>query len=112
MTLRQAAQAALDAISIASLRCVSEAETCKVLAANVALREALAAPEQELHGWMIEGAPTVMRGAFAELDAKAEAKRIGGTCKAYPVYREPIDIEAITKERDALAVRNTSEGIL
>ena len=45
--LQQAAQQALEAITIASLRCVSEAETCKVLAANVALRKALAAEQAQ-----------------------------------------------------------------
>jgi glycosyltransferase involved in cell wall biosynthesis len=29
------------------------------------------------------------RGEFAELDAKAEAKRIGGTCVAYALYTTP-----------------------
>ena len=47
-----------------------------------------------LYGWMIEGASNVMRGAFAELDAKAEAARIGGTCKAFAVYR---DVPPVTK---------------
>lgn len=41
-----------------------------------------------LYGWMVEGSPAVMRGDFAELDAKAEAARIGGTCKAFAVYRD------------------------
>lgn len=44
-----------------------------------------------LYGWMVEGVPTVMRGKFAERDAMAAAKRIGGTCKAFAVYRdEPV----------------------
>jgi hypothetical protein len=29
------------------------------------------------------------RGEFAEIDAKAEAKRIGGTCVAFALYTEP-----------------------
>jgi hypothetical protein len=29
------------------------------------------------------------RGEFAEIDAKAEAKRIGGTCVAYALYTAP-----------------------
>jgi len=81
-TLRQAAKAALEAFAWND----PAAEHARMRD----LREALATPEQEPHGWMIEGAPTVMHGAFAELDAKAEAKRIGGTCKAYPVYREQV----------------------
>ena len=48
-----------------------------------------------LYGWMIEGASSVLRGEFAELDAKAEAKRIGGTCKAFAVYR---DMPLVTKQ--------------
>ena len=41
-----------------------------------------------LYGWMIEGSPFVYKGEFSELDTKDEAKRIGGTCKAFPVYRD------------------------
>jgi hypothetical protein len=29
------------------------------------------------------------RGEYAEIDAKAEAKCIGGTCVAYPLYTAP-----------------------
>lgn len=47
-----------------------------------------------LVGWMIEGVPTVMRGEFAERDAMAAAKRIGGTCRAFAVYR---DAPVVTK---------------
>jgi hypothetical protein len=31
----------------------------------------------------------MFRGEFAELDAKAKARRIGGTCVAYPLYTTP-----------------------
>ena len=31
----------------------------------------------------------MIRGEFAELDAKSKAKRIGGTCVAYPLYTAP-----------------------
>ena len=41
-----------------------------------------------LYGWMIDGSSSVLRGEFAELDAKAEAKRVGGTCEAFAVYRD------------------------
>jgi len=44
------------------------------------------AHHQEPHGWMIQGSSSVARGDFAEEDAIAEAKRIGGTCYAYPIY--------------------------
>jgi len=42
--------------------------------------------QQEPYGWMITGVPTVMKGSLAEDIQKAEAKRIGGTCKAFPIY--------------------------
>jgi len=45
-----------------------------------------AVPQQEPYGWMITGVPTVMKGSLAEDIQKAEAKRIGGTCKAFPIY--------------------------
>jgi len=38
------------------------------------------------YGWMITGVPTVMKGSLAEDIQKAEAKRIGGNCKAFPIY--------------------------
>lgn len=47
-------------------------------------------PKQAVpHGWMIEGCSRVWKGEHAEIDATAEAKRCGGTCKAYPVYTAP-----------------------
>jgi len=45
---------------------------------------------QEPYGWMIEGSSIVWRFEFAELDAKAEAARCGGTCKAFPIYTQPV----------------------
>jgi len=50
------------------------------------------APAQQVavpHGWMMQGSNQVFKGEFAELDAKSEAKRCGGTCYAYPVYLKP-----------------------
>ena len=38
------------------------------------------------YGWMVIGVPTVMRGSLAQEIQEQEAKRIGGTCKAFPVY--------------------------
>lgn len=49
---RETVQMALDAITIASLRCISEQETCTVIAAKIALREALARPEPEPVAWI------------------------------------------------------------
>ena len=53
------------------------------------LREALAeqpAQQQEPYGWKVYGVSTLFTGKFAEDDAKAEAKLIGGTCIAFPLY--------------------------
>jgi len=44
---------------------------------------------KEHHGWMMQGSNQVFKGEFAELDSKAEAKRCGGTCYAYPIYLKP-----------------------
>jgi len=37
-------------------------------------------------GWAVQGCSKMWQGAYAELDAKAEARRIMGTCVAYPLY--------------------------
>ena len=39
--------------------------------------------------WAVQGCSMMWSGAFAEDDAKAEAKRIGGTCVAIPLYTAP-----------------------
>ena len=39
-----------------------------------------------IYGWMIEGSHQAFFGEFAEQDAKVEAARIGGTCKAFPIF--------------------------
>jgi hypothetical protein len=39
------------------------------------------------YGWMIEGSHQVFFGEHAEIDAKREATRIGGTCKAFQIYK-------------------------
>lgn len=48
---REVAQQALDAIQIASLRCIGEQESCTVIAANKALQKALDQPEPEPDAW-------------------------------------------------------------
>ena len=48
-----------------------------------------AQPEQEPVAWAVQGCSKMWRGEFAEIDAKAEAKRIGGTCVAFALYTEP-----------------------
>ena len=46
-------------------------------------------PEQEPVAWAVQGITQMIRGEFAELDAKSKARRIGGTCVAYPLYTTP-----------------------
>ncbi len=48
-----------------------------------------AQPAQEPVAWAVQGCSKMWRGEFAEIDAKAEAKRIGGTCVAYALYTAP-----------------------
>jgi hypothetical protein len=48
-----------------------------------------AQPEQEPVAWAVQGCSKMWRGEIAEIDAKAEAKRIGGTCVAFALYTEP-----------------------
>jgi len=58
--------------------------------AEMALRRELEAqPVQEPVAWAVQGCSKMWRGEFAEIDAKAEAKRIGGTCVAYALYTAP-----------------------
>ena len=45
--------------------------------------------QQEPHGWKVHGVNSLFMGEFAEADAKAEAKRIGGNCIAFPLYTSP-----------------------
>ena len=55
-----------------------------------AIEEALAQPsnsvEQEPWCWRIDASNYSYFGETAELEARHEAKRIGGTCKAFPLY--------------------------
>jgi hypothetical protein len=48
-------------------------------------------PQQQAEqiGWAVQGCSKMWRNEFAEIDAKAEAKRIGGTCVAYALYTSP-----------------------
>jgi hypothetical protein len=54
-----------------------------------AAQQALEQPEQKPVAWAVQGCSKMWRGEFAEIDAKAEAKRIGGTCVAYALYTTP-----------------------
>jgi hypothetical protein len=59
-------------------------------AARIIIHEALAQPAQEpMAAWAVQGCSKMWSGEFAEIDAKAEAKRIGGTCIAYALYTQP-----------------------
>jgi hypothetical protein len=51
------------------------------------------------------------RGEFAEIDAKAEAKRIGGTCVAYPLYTAQREWAGLTDE-DWEKVANRKNTVL
>jgi hypothetical protein len=42
---------------------------------------------QEPYCWIVAGVSRHYTGEFAEADTKAEARRIGGTCAAHPLYR-------------------------
>ena len=50
------------------------------------------------YGWMVIGVPTVMRGSLAQEIQEQEAKRIGGTCKAFPVYTSPQQAKRVPPE--------------
>ena len=53
-----------------------------------AIKAALEQQAEQI-GWAVQGCSKMWRGEFAEIDAKAEAKRIGGTCVAFALYTEP-----------------------
>jgi hypothetical protein len=53
-----------------------------------AIKSALELQAEQI-GWAVQGCSKMWRGDFAEIDAKAEAKRIGGTCVAFALYTEP-----------------------
>ena len=65
-------------------------DIAEILSAEVVrLQKALAQPEQEPVAWAVQACSKMWRGEFAEIDAKAEANRIGGTCVAYALYTSP-----------------------
>ena len=89
-------------------------------------KEAIAALEADIanlgepYGWQVQGLRDTFKGNHAELDAKAEAARVGGTAYAFPIYttlQEPaapelLDAVALARaqikeDRDALAQCHT-----
>jgi hypothetical protein len=62
---------------------------CKLCVDGCAACDARAQPAQEPVAWAVQGCSKMWREEFAEIDAKAEAKRIGGTCVAYALYISP-----------------------
>ena len=61
--------------------------------------------------WAVQACSKMWRGEFAEIDAKAEAKRIGGTCVAYPLYTAQREWAGLTDE-DWEKVANRKNTVL
>jgi hypothetical protein len=63
-------------------------------------------PVQEPVAWAVQACSKMWRGEYAEIDAKAEAKRIGGTCVAFALYTTPLQREwqGLTDEDKQTAV--------
>ncbi|WP_146193383.1 hypothetical protein [Corticimicrobacter populi] len=58
--------------------------------------------------WAVSGLWTVFFGEHAECDARAEARRIGGTAEAFPLYRDAVqDREDAERVRNAAAILDT-----
>jgi len=92
-TLRQAAQAALDKLNTGEL-------LCEVTTASI-LNEALEAPEQEPVAWI----SITQHGSTTTIDNTFDDRVINWPLGEYKLYAAPVeapDIEALTKERDAL----------
>lgn len=60
-----------------------------IVSATIAAIEADIAKPVKLHGWMVSGVSRVYFGDHAEMDATQEARKCGGTAKAYPIYTTP-----------------------
>jgi hypothetical protein len=105
---REAMMLALEALEhISKFGCnhVRGVCTCEYREAADAIKTVLAQPAQEPGAWAVQGCSKMWRGEFAEIDAKAEAKRIGGTCVAYALYISPPQREWVgltDEEIDAL----------
>ena len=93
--LRQAAQQALEALEGELWLMLDKPEDeqyrvkyAYLLTVITALRTALE-QQAEPVAWAVQACSKMWRGEFAEIDAKAEANRIGGTCVAYALYTSP-----------------------
>lgn len=82
--LQQAAQQALEALIDAANVLSAPMFADAVAALSKALEQ-----QAEPVAWAVQACSKMWRGEFAEIDARAEAKRIGGTCVAYPLYTAP-----------------------
>ena len=90
MSNKEVMQQALEALEqLDGIDTETECVTIDVGEVIDALRTALEQPDQEPVAWAVQGITQMIRGEFAELDAKSKAKRIGGTCVAYPLYTAP-----------------------
>ena len=110
--LRQAAQQALEALEAITRSVQSDHQAEIAEDAITALRTALV-QQAEPVAWAVQACSKMWRGEFAEIDAKAEAKRIGGTCVAYPLYNAPLqrDWAGLTDE-DWEKVANRKNTVL
>ena len=87
-------------------------DIAEILSAEVVrLQKALAQPEAEPVAWAVQACSKMWRGEFAEIDAKAEAKRIGGTCVAYPLYTAQREWAGLT-DKDWEKVENRKNTVL
>jgi len=83
--------------------------------AQTLIREALAeqpAQQQESYGWKVYGDNSLFMDEFAEADEKAEAKRIGGTCIAFPLYTSPQPAQQQEPEKVGRITANVKDMVL
>lgn len=85
-----------------------------IVSATIAAIEADIAKPVKLHGWMVSGVSRVYFGDHAEMDATQEARKCGGTAKAYPIYTTPQEpaaaalLKTLIEAREALQFANDS----
>ena len=109
-------QAEIDAPETYDQQALELCETCgwkTLIPGDCCLNCTRPNPDQEPHGWLIQGSNHLYRGEYAEIDSKSDAQRIGGTCHAYSLYTKPqpvadlqIRLDLMTAERDKLHREN------